>query len=73
MIQAIIGIAALIVLAIIIKNYRAAKDLREKEEDLSDLGMKESMMNVDEKIVSKEINLKERNDKLNKDKEKLNV
>jgi len=73
MIQAIIGIAALIIFVVIIKNYREAKALRDKEEELGNIKDKESLMDVDEKIVSREIGLKERNDELNKEKEKLNV
>jgi len=73
MIQMIIGIAALVIFVVIIKNYRDAKALRDKEDELGDLGMKKSIMSVDEEIVSEEISLKERTDDLNEQKEKLNV
>jgi predicted Holliday junction resolvase-like endonuclease len=72
MIILIIGIVTLILLVYIVKNYYLTKDMRDKASILMKLDIKESLMKAEEKIVSKEILLKKRKVKLDKEKEKLN-
>jgi hypothetical protein len=72
MIILIVGVVALIVLVYITKNYYLTKDMRDKASILTKLDIKESLMKTEEKIVSKEILLKKRKVKLDKEKEKLN-
>jgi len=71
MIIPIIGMIALGVLLYMGNDFFKSKDLRSKEEDLSDLKDKEVLLDIEDSIVSKEILLKKRADKLQKEKEKL--
>lgn len=57
----------------IFKEYRREKLIRLKEEELLNVKLKKAGMEVDEEIVEAEIDLKKRTDKLNKQKEKLDV
>ena len=71
MFQAIIGIVALLVLGYLGKDHYDSRELRKKQEKLDELDEKESLLDIGEEIVSKEILLKKREVKLNKEKEKL--